>query len=351
MTLHPLKGFPGTLITKTFFLKNEVLESRIQGLYCPAGDFFIDPRGNVPRAVVTHAHSDHGRPGHGSYLCSDTCKPLLKIRIGQDCRIESLPFGKQIKIGEAIVSFHPAGHILGSAQIRIEVRGKVWVVSGDYKPQADQTCEAFELVKCHGYVSECTFGLPVYRWQPEQMIHQQINHWWAENARDGRPSLLFAYSLGKAQRILAGLDNNVGQVFVHGAVYPFLEHYERAGARLPAVIKVERGQDHDFNQAMIIAPPAVEDSTWTRKFRSARKGFASGWMAVRGARRRRNLDRGFILSDHADWDGLLEVIKATEAEEIKVTHGNGDALTRYLQEQGSNCTVLDGAGIRGEEEE
>ena len=332
-------------------MKNKVLELRKEGIYCPDGDFFVDPRGNVERALITHAHSDHARPGHSSYLCSDTCKPLLKLRIGEHSVINSLPFGKKIKIGKATVSFHPAGHILGSAQVRVEVGGQVWVVSGDYKPQVDQTSEHFELVKCHGFISECTFGLPVYRWQPEKIIHQQINQWWSENAEEGRTSLLFAYSLGKAQRVLAGLNHEIGQIYVHSAVFPFLEHYKNAGVKLPEVIKIKKGHEYQFDQAMVIAPPAVEDSTWTRKFRTARKAFASGWMAIRGGRRRRNLDRGFILSDHADWDGLLEVIRGTEAEEIKVTHGNGDALTKYLGEQGRNCSVLEGARIRREEEE
>jgi putative mRNA 3-end processing factor len=265
--------------------------------------------------------------------------------------VESLPFGEKIRIGNSLVSFHPAGHILGSAQIRVEVNGRVWVVSGDYKPQEDQTCEPFELVRCNGFITECTFGLPVYRWLPEEKIHQQINEWWLENKQDDKPSLLFSYSLGKAQRVLAGLRKEIGPIYVHSAVYPFLEHYEKAGIKLPQVMKIERGKEYDFNGSIIIAPPAVEDSTWTRKFRSARKGFASGWMAIRGARRRRNLDRGFILSDHADWNGLIDVIKGTGAEEIKVTHGNGDALTRYLGEQGMNCSILSGASVRGEEEE
>jgi putative mRNA 3-end processing factor len=332
-------------------LKNEVLELRREGIFCPAGGFYIDPRGMVDRALITHAHSDHGRPGHNSYLCSDTCKSLLKIRIGKDAVVESLPFGEKIRIGNSLVSFHPAGHILGSAQIRVEVNGRVWVVSGDYKPQEDQTCEPFELVRCNGFITECTFGLPVYRWLPEEKIHQQINEWWLENKQDDKPSLLFSYSLGKAQRVLAGLRKEIGPIYVHSAVYPFLEHYEKAGIKLPQVMKIERGKEYDFNGSIIIAPPAVEDSTWTRKFRSARKGFASGWMAIRGARRRRNLDRGFILSDHADWNGLIDVIKGTGAEEIKVTHGNGDALTRYLGEQGMNCSILSGASVRGEEEE
>mgnify|MGYP001158348850 FL=1 len=332
-------------------MKNDVLELRNEGLYIPAGDFYIDPKGSVKRAVITHAHSDHARSGHESYLCSETCKPLLQIRIGESSKIESVPFGKKIKIGDAFVSLHPAGHILGSAQVRVEVKGQIWVVSGDYKPQADQTCEAFELVSCHGFVSECTFGLPVYRWLPEKSIHQQINDWWSENIEDGRPSLLFSYSLGKAQRVLAGLKENIGPVFIHSAVYPFLEHYEKAGVKLPRVTKIERGGEHDFRKSIIVAPPAVEDSTWARKFGSARKGFASGWMAVRGARRRRNLDRGFILSDHADWQGLIDTIMGTGAEQIQLTHGNGEALTRYLCDNGLNCSVLSGAGMRGEEEE
>ena len=328
-----------------------ILEIKPEGIYCPAGEFYIDPRGKVKKAVITHAHSDHARSGHNSYLCSDSCLPLLKIRLGENQKMESIPFGKVIKIGAAKVSFHPAGHILGSAQVRIEVKGEVWVVSGDYKPQADQTCEAFELVSCNGFISECTFGLPIYRWIEEQKVHNQVNEWWKENAKEGRPSLLFAYSLGKAQRILSGLESGIGPVFAHGAVHPFLEHYEKAGVHFPAVQKLERGQEIDLSRSIIVAPPAVEDSTWTRKIKNSCRGFASGWMSIRGAKRRRNLDQGFILSDHADWDGLLQVIQGTGAEEIFLTHGNGDALARYLQEKGKNASILTGAKMRGEEEE
>jgi len=248
-----------------------------------------------------------------------------------------------------VVSFHPAGHIVGSSQIRVEVGGRVWVVSGDYKPQPDRSCESFELVKCDVFVSECTFGLPVYRWEPEAVIHQQINQWWQENAEAGRPSMLFAYSLGKAQRVLAGLDPSIGPIFAHGAVHPFLPVYRESGVSLPDVKKPKEG-DGDWAGAIIVAPPAVEDAGWTRRFKGASRAFASGWMAVRGARRRRNLDRGFVLSDHADWAGLLEVIEGTGAEMIKLTHGDGDPLARYLQEQGIGASVLEGAGIRTAEE-
>jgi putative mRNA 3-end processing factor len=327
-----------------------VLENRHEGIYCSAGDFYIDPRGKVQKAIITHAHSDHGRPGHASYLCSDSCKGLLKTRIGLESKVESVAFGETVKIGDAMVSFHPAGHILGSAQIRVEVKGQVWVVSGDYKPQRDLTCENFELVKCHGFISECTFGLPVYRWLPEEQIHREINLWWQANTEEKIPSILFAYSLGKAQRVLAGLDPSNGPILVHPAVDSFISYYQQAGVVFPDVTKVERGKEYDLTKAIILAPPAVEDSTWIRKFKNAKKAFASGWMAIRGARRRRNLDRGFVLSDHADWTGLMDVIQATGAEKVLVTHGNGDALSGYLCEQGIDCSVLSGASLRGEEE-
>ena len=328
----------------------EPLTVRPEGLYCGAGDFYIDPRGKVKRALVTHAHSDHARSGHTHYLVSKSCVPLLKLRLGQEISVEGIPFGEKRKIGGAQVSFHPAGHILGSSQIRVEVGGRVWVVSGDYKPQPDRSCEAFELVKCDVFVSECTFGLPVYRWVKEEIIYQQINQWWQENAQAGRPSMLFAYSLGKAQRILAGLDSSIGPIFGHGAVHPFLPVYQKSGVSLPEVKKPKEG-DGNWAGSIIIAPPAVEDAGWTRRFKGARRAFASGWMAVRGARRRRNLDRGFVLSDHADWAGLLEVIEGTGAEMTKLTHGDGEPLARYLQERGIGASVLEGASMRTEEGE
>ena len=324
-----------------------ILETRKEGLYCPAGNFYVDPRGEVENALITHAHSDHARSGHKAYLCADSCKPLLRIRIGEKSKIESLPFGKSQTLGNARVSFHPAGHILGSAQVRIEVKGRVWVVSGDYKPQADRTSEPFELVPCDGFVSECTFGLPVYRWKPEEDIHNQINQWWKKNKITGHGSLIFAYSLGKAQRVLAGLDSSIGPIYAHSAVHSFLEHYHNAGIVLPEVKKVDK--EKDFSGAMIIAPPAVEDSSWTKKFKKTKRGFASGWMAIRGPRRRKNIDRGFILSDHADWPGLIDVITGTGAEMVKLTHGNGDALSRFLGEKGINASVLNESSFRQEE--
>lgn len=321
-----------------------------EGLYCPAGDFYVDPRGRVKRALVTHAHSDHARPGHASYLVSASCLPLLKLRLGEGISAEGLPFGEKRKIGGATVSFHPAGHVLGSAQVRVEVGGRVWVVSGDYKPQPDRSCEPFELVQCDVFVSECTFGLPVYHWEKEEAVHQQINQWWSDNAKAGKPSLLFAYSLGKAQRVLRGLDPAIGPVYAHGAAHPFLPVYESFGVEFPKVRKPKDG-DGNWAGAMIVAPPAVENAGWTRRFKGAERGFASGWMAVRGAKRRRNLDRGFVLSDHADWEGLLGVIKGTGAEQIKLTHGDGQPLARYLGEDGIEASMLEGGVPERTEEE
>ena len=329
----------------------ELLELRPEGLYCKEGDFYIDPRGSVKNALITHAHSDHARPGHQNYLCSEACKPLLKVRLGDGVRVEGMEFGQSCKIGNSRVSFHPAGHVLGSAQIRIECKGLVWVVSGDYKPQNDQTCESFELVKCNGFISECTFGLPVYRWLPEDLIHKQINEWWAENAELGNASIIFAYSLGKAQRVLAGLDSSIGNIFVHSAVDSFFEHYKKAGVRLPSTQIIGSNSDQTYAGSLIVAPPAVEESNWMKRFRGAKRGFASGWMAIRGSRRRRNLDKGFVLSDHADWKGLIDVIEGTEAEKVRLTHGNGHALSKFLQDKGLDAATLRGAEMRGEGED
>jgi len=317
-----------------------ILENRKEGLFCPAGEFYIDPSGHVDLAVITHAHSDHARSGHGSYLCSDSSKPLLRVRIGSKAKIESLPFGKTIKVGDAFVSLHPAGHILGSSQVRIEVGGCVWVVSGDYKPQPDLTCEPFELVKCHGFVTESTFGLPVYRWLPEHVIYGQINDWWASNVDNGISSIIFAYSLGKAQRVLAGVDPEIGPIFIHNAVSSFLPIYKTFGVDFPCVHKVDSGSVQDYSKGLIVVPPAAEDSSWLKRFSFASRAFASGWMSIRGLRRRRNLEKGFILSDHADWDGLLEVILGTGAQTVNLTHGNGHALTRYLVGRGIDASLL-----------
>ncbi|MFU8882744.1 MAG: ligase-associated DNA damage response exonuclease [Rhodobacterales bacterium] len=321
-------------------MANPVLTLTDRGLYCAAGDFYIDPWRAVDRALITHAHADHARPGHARYLCTDACMPVLRHRLGA-ITCDTVPYGKTRRIGDATVSFHPAGHVPGSAQIRVEVAGEVWVVSGDYKTEPDGLSEAFAPVRCHTFISECTFGLPVFRWQPQAQVAGQINRWWADNAAQGRTSLLAAYSLGKAQRLLQMLDGGIGPILTHAAVENTNAVLRAQGYALQPTIRITPDLDRKaYPGALIIAPPAVLGSTWARRFGPHATGFASGWMQMRGVRRRRAADRGFVISDHADWDGLLGAIKDTEAENLYMTHGYTDIFTRYLRDAGYNAHIL-----------
>ncbi len=310
------------------------------GLYCDAGDFFIDPWRPVPRAVVTHAHSDHLTGGCGRYLVADRGVLVSRERLGQWAdRVEGVAFGDVRTINGVRVSLHPAGHILGSAQVRLELNGEVWVASGDYKTDADPTCDAWEPVRCHTFITESTFGLPIYRWPSSQAVFDDVNAWWRANVASGLTSLLFGYGLGKAQRLLAGLDSSIGPILVHGAVDRMTQLYREAGVPLPhtehasSASKLTRG-------AIVVAPPSADGSTWARKFGAQSTAFASGWMLVRGARRRRSVDRGFTLSDHVDWPQLLDAIEATGAERVLVTHGFTGAVVRWLREHGLSADVL-----------
>ena len=317
-----------------------LIEIRPAGLYCPAGDFYVDPIEAVPYAVISHGHADHARPGHRHYLASSLCAPILKARLGSAIAVQSLAYGESILRNGVRLSLHPAGHILGSAQVRIEHAGRVWVVTGDFKQHADPTCLPFEPVRCHGLIMESTFGLPVFRWPAPGQILDQINQWWAHNRRERQPSLLFAYSLGKAQRILSGIEAS-GPIYLHGAVAAVNKVYARAGIVLPAALSVGAKSDpHDFSGALIVAPPVADHSVWTRRFKKAERAYASGWMQIRGNRRRRSLDRGFVLSDHADWEGLLAAVSASQAEEVWVTHGFDNELVRYLNERGCRAKTF-----------
>ncbi|MBX9573827.1 MAG: ligase-associated DNA damage response exonuclease [Candidatus Obscuribacterales bacterium] len=332
-------------------MSKALVTSTNSGLYCPQGDFYIDPWRGVDLALVTHAHSDHARSGSKCYLTSEPGQHVLRARLDPGANVESIAYGKKLTIKDVTVSFHPAGHVLGSAQIRIEHKGQVWVVSGDYKTQLDPTCEAIEPIQCHTFITESTFGLPIYRWPSEQDIESQINGWWQRNKEQGRASVLFAYSFGKAQRILSLVDSSIGPIFVHGAVHKLNEQYTTSGVTLPDCKFVgDLDKKADFKGGLIIAPPAAFDSPWTKRFGDYSSGYASGWMRVRGNRRRQSIDRGFTLSDHADWNGLLEIISATGAEEIIVTHGFSQPLIKYLRETGKQARGFK-TEYRGEESE
>ncbi|HEX6068210.1 MAG TPA: ligase-associated DNA damage response exonuclease [Longimicrobiaceae bacterium] len=313
-----------------------------QGLYCEAGDFFIDPWEAVDRAVITHAHGDHARWGSRAYLASREGEGVLRTRLGDDARISTLPFGEAIEIHGVRVSLHPAGHILGSAQVRLEHRGEVWVVSGDYKTEPDPTCTPFEPIPCHTFITESTFGLPIYRWAPQAETFAEIRDWWRTNREERRASLLLGYALGKAQRLLAGLaDADLGPIYTHGAVERLNEAYRESGIALPPTrYATGRPRDGGWAGTLIVAPPSAAGSPWIRRFGPLSTAFASGWMRIRGARRRRALDRGFTLSDHVDWPSLLEAIAATGAERVWVTHGYREPVVRWLAERGIEARAV-----------
>jgi putative mRNA 3-end processing factor len=324
------------------------------GLYCAAGDFFIDPWRPVDRAVITHAHADHAQRGCGRYLTSREGQHVLRARIGDESVIEPASYGETVWINGVAVSLHPAGHILGSAQVRVEHGGAVAVASGDYKVEPDATCAAFEPLRCHVFVSESTFGLPIYRWDPPAELFAGINAWWRANRDAGKTSLVFAYALGKAQRVMAGIDATIGPVFTHGAVEKVTRAYRDSGVSLQpttpvAEVAAVRGKAKPWAGGLVIAPPSAAGSVWARKFEPASEAIASGWMRVRGARRRKAVDRGFALSDHADWPGLLTAVKESGAARVLVTHGFAAELARYLREQRLDAGTI--ATRYGDEEE
>lgn len=321
------------------------------GLYCPAGDFYIDPCRGVERALITHAHSDHARGGSRSYACAQPGVGVLRERLGSKASITGTPYGTPTKLKDVQVSFHPAGHVLGSSQIRLEHRGEVWVVSGDYKLQADPTCEAFEPVPCHTFITESTFGLPVYRWPSVDSVFADINAWWQANQRAGRNSVLLAYSLGKAQRLLAGVDSRLGPVLVHSTILATLRAYRDEGIVLPEVERLSAERVRQASgTALIITPPQAEDSLSMAGPGGLTQAFASGWMLTRGGQRGRGSAAGFVLSDHADWPGLIDAIKATQARRVLVTHGYAAALSRWLSENGWESAPLETLPHSGEKE-
>jgi putative mRNA 3-end processing factor len=313
-----------------------------RGLYCAAGNFYIDPWQPVERAVITHAHGDHARPGSDAYLAAKCGVPVLQTRLGPEARIEALDYGEARELGGVKVSLHPAGHVLGSSQVRIEHAGEVWVVSGDYKLDPDPTCEPFEPVRCHAFITESTFGLPIYRWRTPDEIFGGIDRWWSDNAKQGRASVLFGYAFGKAQRILASVDHSIGPILVHGAVETLNRGYRECGVQLPPTrVATEITSKAEAVAALIVAPPSAQSTPWLKRFGDYSDAFASGWMAIRGARRQRAVDQGFVLSDHADWPSLQRAIAATGAERIFVTHGSVETMVRWLAEEGYDARAME----------
>ena len=311
-----------------------LLQFTDRGIYCERSDVYLDPWKPVNRALISHGHSDHATFGHQHYLCSALAKPIIAHRLNIQ-HIETLDYGETTTINGVKFSFHPAGHIPGSAQIRVEYNGEVWVFSGDYKLQHDGISTPFELVKCHTFITESTFGLPVYTWKSQDKIFQDINSWWRKNQNEGKTSVLSGYALGKSQRILKNVDTTIGKIFIHGALENINNIMQEQGITLPLTYRVtDETKRDDLSGSLVICPPSAVGSSWMRRFIPYSLGVASGWMKLRGTRRRRGADLGFALSDHADWNDLNHVIKETGADRIYVTHGYTEIFARWLAEKG-----------------
>ncbi len=322
-------------------MKSNLLKYTKKGLYCPQADIYIDPWGNVDKAVIIHAHSDHARRCARSFIAHKLSVPIMKQRLGADINTQGIAYGKVLNINSVKVSLHPAGHIPGSAQVKLEHKGEIAVVSGDYKIADDGLSDPFEPVKCHTFVTESTFGLPIYKWLPQQEIYNDINSWWKRNKEKGKTTVICGYSLGKAQRILFNLDHSLGKVYTHGAVEIVNRVFRQHGLKIPETTVVTKDQSKkDFPGNLVIAPSSAAGNTWLNKFEPYSIGNASGWMAVRGAKRWHAIDIGFPLSDHADWPGLNSAIQETGAETIYVTHGFTAVFVKWLREKGYDAYEL-----------
>lgn len=319
-----------------------------KGIYCIPGKFYIDPWQPVELAVISHGHGDHARWGMKKYLCHHYTKPILQHRIGPDIDIRTIGYGEEIVINEVKVSLYPAGHIIGSAQIKMEYKGYIIVFSGDYKTDDDGLSTPFELVKCHEFITESTFGLPIYHWLRPQEYSEQMQAWVQENQRNGKTSVFIGYSLGKAQRIMNSVEG-CAEIFVHQSIARLNEGIESVGIDLPEYTTLDF---HDnvkkCDGQIVVLPPALFDSNLIKKIPNRATAICSGWMQVRGSRRWRSADAGFAISDHADWNGLIDTVKATEAEKVYVTHGQTAVFSKYLNEIGINAVEL--KTIFGDEE-
>ncbi len=314
-------------------MKQPLLVFNDKGIYCAQADVYLDPWKPVEKAIITHGHSDHSRWGHKQYITHHRNIPIIKHRLGA-ITVSGKEWGETFQINGVTFSLHPAGHIVGASQVRVSYKGEVWVFTGDYKIEDDGVATPFESVKCHTFITECTFGLPAFKWMPQETVMADINDWWSANKADGNTSILFGYSLGKAQRLLKHLDPGIGPILTHGAIENMTEVI-RPMVEMPKTRLITKdSKKEDFKGAIVLAPPSAHGSTWIRKMVPYVTASASGWMTFRGARRRRAIDKGFVLSDHCDWDGLLQSVAASGCEKVIATHGYTDIFARYLRELG-----------------
>ncbi len=310
-----------------------------KGLYCAKAKVYIDPWKSVSRALITHGHSDHARRGHGAYLCHHDSVNILMHRLGK-ISVQGISYREPLVINGVTITFHPAGHVFGSAQIKLEDNKERWVISGDYKLDNDGVATPFEVVQCDHFVTESTFGLPVFRWKKQQEVYDEIDQWWHENSKKNKASMICAYSLGKAQRVIKNIDTNIGPIVTHPSVEAINILIRESGVELPTTYSIKDLSTEDLSKAMFICPSSALSGKWLQGIKQISVATASGWMAVRGKQRRRNPEKGFVLSDHADWTGLNKAVVETGAEHIYVTHGYTEIYAKYLREKGLNARVV-----------
>lgn len=313
-----------------------LLEFTSKGIYCEKGNFYIDPSVGVEYALVTHAHSDHARRGSKHYLAHKYTAEILKLRLSKKIVIQSLDYGKEIDIKGVKVTFFPSGHVIGSAQIRVSYANEVWIVAGDYKLEADNISDQFEHIKCTHFVTESTFAKPEYSWNPQDIVMNEINNWWQRNSNSSVTSVISAYSLGKSQRLLKNIDSSIGKIVVHDSIDETNSIFRNLGFKLPITYKFDEITKEELKNALVITPSFSTLKNLGNKLDGYVMAGASGWMQNPWFIPK-SLDKGFVISDHADWNGLVKAVKETEAENIFVVHGFTTYFAKFLNSQGYNA--------------
>lgn len=311
---------------------SKLIEFNQKGIYCTVGDFYIDPNVKVETAVITHAHSDHARRGSLKYISHKYTKPLIESRINAK-NVIPYDYGEEFEINGVKVSLFPSGHVIGGAQVKIEHDGEVVVITSDFKTEDDGISGKFIPIKCDTLVMESTFAQPIYKWDPQEMVYSDMNEWWKTNKVLGRASVIFCYSLGKAQRILANIDPEIGPIVVDDSIDNMNQIIRDMGLKLPITQDIRSLSINEKKEALILTSSYSLKNGWLNQAKPYALAEASGWMKI-DRFRRGYIDRGFVLSDHADWDSLNQVVKDTEAKEVYVMHGFTKQFAAWLNKNG-----------------
>ena len=313
--------------------RQNLISQKSQGLYCESANIWIDPYKPVEKAIITHAHSDHFTNGCREYICSIETGLLLKKRFGNNINLKTVEYDKKFLINGINFSLHPSGHILGSSQIKIMTDSETWLITSDFKRQKDKTCKSYERLKTDFLICESTFGLPIFNWESTNKIIDKITKW--VNQSEDSTSILFCYSLGKAQRLLSELNSqNFKNIYVHKSINNINTIYKNLGIELEeAKIFDNNLEINNLKDCLLLLPPSLNNQNFLKKFKRFQTGFASGWMSIRALKKRSGFDKGFTISDHADWNGLIKTIKESEAKRVFLNHGDGESLANFLRDK------------------